>query len=335
MNTHTIALLAGATLLLNSFAAAQDTEGKAAQWLQNITEAKSKAEAEKKDLLLDFTGSDWCVWCKRLDQEVFEKDAFQTAVPKDFVLVKLDFPQDDSLVTPEIKKQNEQLQSEYSVQGFPTVILTDAQGRPYAQTGYQQGGAENYVEHIAELKQKRVERDEQFAKAKTAEGVERAKALAAGLDAVGEGLLGFYAPEIRQIIELDQKDEAGLKSRFEEVLDRQQQQKVLQQLEGTLQEKAQAGDWDAVSTAMDKALEEHKGKKLVEQMATFYKAIAAIEGKQDFDRGIELIEAARKVAPESEMGKRLEQIKANVQKMKEQKKGEEGGKGGDGKDGGK
>ena len=60
--------------------------------MSDFEAAKAKAKAENKLLLVDFTGSDWCVWCKKLKAEVFDQDTFQTAAPEQFVLVELDFP---------------------------------------------------------------------------------------------------------------------------------------------------------------------------------------------------------------------------------------------------
>ena len=76
-----------------------------------------------------------------LDQEVFSQKAFLTATKDKLVLVELDFPQDKELDA-ETTEQNSALQEEYKVGGYPTVMLCDATGKPYAQTGYLAGGAE-------------------------------------------------------------------------------------------------------------------------------------------------------------------------------------------------
>src|SRR5262245_9492034 len=108
MSGRSISSLAVAVLGLVGGALAQDAQG-----LQNFEAAKAKAKADGKDLLVDFTGSDWCHWCQLLDKEVFTEKALQDGVAKGYVLVKLDFPRDKSLVTEAIKKQNEQLQNDY------------------------------------------------------------------------------------------------------------------------------------------------------------------------------------------------------------------------------
>lgn len=114
--------------------------------------AKLQAAQEGKDILLKFTGSDWCPGCIRLDNEVFGTQFFKQEVTKYFILVVLDFPRDQSMLSWQAIRQNEKLYREYGVPGLPTVILTDADGREYARTGYRMGGPEKYLQHLQELR---------------------------------------------------------------------------------------------------------------------------------------------------------------------------------------
>ena len=118
-------------------------------WLTDFEAAKKKAAAEKKDILVDFTGSDWCSWCIKLDKEVFSTEAFKAQ--KDFVLVALDFPRRKEIPADQ-KAKNEALMRQWGVRGFPTIILTNAKGEAYARTGYEAGGPEKYLPHLAELR---------------------------------------------------------------------------------------------------------------------------------------------------------------------------------------
>jgi thioredoxin-related protein len=126
------------------------------KWLDSYDQAKLQAAEQGKDMLVLFTGSDWCIWCKRLEAEVLNQDGFGAEVASDFVLLKLDFPKNKEL-TASVKLQNEKLKTEFKdkhgFRGYPTVYLTNAQGVPYAKTGYQAGGAEKYLEHLAFLKE--------------------------------------------------------------------------------------------------------------------------------------------------------------------------------------
>ena len=132
-----------------------NTEGNPGVWMTDFEAAKAKAVEEGKDLLVDFSGSDWCYWCKRLDGEVFSKPGFVDKVSEDSVLVKIDFPNDKSRQSKQLQAQNDRLSRIYGIQGFPTVILMRPDGTAYAQTGYQEGGADTYVQHLKELRRQR------------------------------------------------------------------------------------------------------------------------------------------------------------------------------------
>jgi len=122
-----------------------------ANWLTNYDEAKTKAKSDNKFLLLDFTGSDWCGWCKRLNAEVFSKPQFQDYAAKNLVLVELDFPRAKPQ-TEEVKKQNMQLASQYQIEGFPTIVVLNADGRKIGELGYMEGGPEAFIAAIEKLR---------------------------------------------------------------------------------------------------------------------------------------------------------------------------------------
>jgi len=184
-------------------------------WTEDAKAAMAQAAKEKKDLLIDFTGSDWCGWCIKLDKEVFSEAAFADEAVKSFVFLKLDFPRKKTLPE-EIKKQNAEWQAKFGIGGFPTIILADAQGRAYARTGYRQGGAEAYLKHLAELRAVREKRDAALAKAAGAEGVARAKLLDEALAVMGiDEACCSYGETVAEIIKLDADGKAGLKAKYE------------------------------------------------------------------------------------------------------------------------
>ena len=123
-----------------------------AGWTDDFEAAKAQAAKEGKLLLVDFSGSDWCGWCKKLDREVFAKPEFLEGAKKDFVLVMVDSPNDKSLLSEKAAKQNPELLKKYSVGGFPTVMVMDADGNVLETTGYRDGGPVPYLEHLAEIK---------------------------------------------------------------------------------------------------------------------------------------------------------------------------------------
>ncbi|MCR9243705.1 MAG: thioredoxin family protein [bacterium] len=143
-----------ATVLLASTALCQtDGAHAAGHWYADFDEAAAAAKKANKDLLVDFTGSDWCGWCIKLDKEVFEHDAFTNGVDPHFVLVALDFPRgEEAKAKVPNPARNKELQSKYGVRGFPTVLLMTADGEVFGKTGYQRGGAETYVESLDKMR---------------------------------------------------------------------------------------------------------------------------------------------------------------------------------------
>ena len=96
-------------------------------WLTDLAAAKKQAAEEKKPILMFFTGSDWCGWCRKLHEDVLDKDEFQKFAKDSVILLELDFPnsipQSDAL-----KKQNKALGEKFKVNGYPTMVLVASDG---------------------------------------------------------------------------------------------------------------------------------------------------------------------------------------------------------------
>jgi len=92
---------------------------------QNYAEAVALAKETNKSIFIDFTGSDWCYYCIKLDEEVFSKKEFIDFAEKHLVLVKADFPSQKQLPE-EIKIQNTALQQRFDITGFPTIVLLNS-----------------------------------------------------------------------------------------------------------------------------------------------------------------------------------------------------------------
>ena len=122
-------------------------------WDDDYDKALAKAKAEKKMVLLDFTGSDWCPWCIKLDGEVFSKADFKSYAKDNLVLVEVDFP-NGKRQTKKLKQQNDKLKEEFGVKGFPTVIVLNSEGKKVGQLGYQEGGPKPFTAKLDEMKGK-------------------------------------------------------------------------------------------------------------------------------------------------------------------------------------
>jgi thioredoxin-related protein len=277
-------------------------------WTHDFAAARKQAADEKKDLLIDFTGSDWCGWCIKLVNEVFKHDAFKDGVKDTFVLVEIDFPKDKTKVSDEVRAQNEKLQELYGIEGFPTILLTDAEGRPYASTGYQAGGPEKYVAHLNELRTKRTARDEAFAKAEKAEGVEKAKALIAALDAMNlseAAVAGFYADVVKRIKAADPEDVTGFGKKAAAAGRLKAFQEQLQELAGNK-------DMDGALKLVDKTLAEggFETNETLQMMMTR----AVILAEQDkLPEALKAIDEAKAFAPESPMIPGIEQFRKRLE----------------------
>ena len=287
-------------------------------WVNEFENAKQTAAKEGKDLLIDFTGSDWCSWCIKLHKEVFDLDAFKTAAPKNFVLVELDYPRDKSKLSKEVQDQNEKLQTQFAIQGFPTILLADAAGRPYAQTGYQQGGAEAYVKHLDELRAVKVKRDEAWKKAEGAQGAEKAKFLAEGLKAIAFDLAAIhYKPVVEEIGKLDPKDENGVTEAFTFKSD-------LEAVKAKVMEAAQKGEAGGARKQVDEFIAAHPKATGVQKQEALMAVLNTYRPPKDNEAVLKLMEEVKALDAESEAGKRAVMIIKQVQMMIEKSKAEAG-----------
>ena len=293
-------------------------------WTADFEAAKKQAAGSGKDLLVDFTGSDWCGWCIKLNKEVFEHDAFKNGVKDTFVLVELDFPKDKSKVSEATQKQNKELAQAYAVRGYPTILLCDANGRPYAKTGYQKGGPEEYVKQLNELRESRVVRDKAFADAEKATGVEKAKALAKALDSIKMDdamITKFYSDTIAQIKAADPADETGYVKKAE-------QAGKVEAFRAKLMEFRRAKNDEGALKLCDDVIAEGSMVGVDGQRVIATKAMILLNGGH-FDEAVAQIDKAIAYLPESKENDGLRGMREkiiNIKQQVEQKKATEGAK---------
>lgn len=239
-----LAIAAGA-LSYSTFAAAPVAEPLTSPavagegWIEDFDEAVAMARKEGKNLLVDFTGSDWCGWCIRLHKEVFDHESWSQAAKEEYVLVALDFPRGEEVKAKVPNpKRNQELSEMYGVKGFPTILLMTPDGDVFGRTGYEAGGPESYLAHMADLKAKGMPGLESAMKLvsafeaaegdarKAAFGVLASKletggpgvagermlkrAVRAGMDSDPDGSLGMRKPAIRALLATGESDAALL-----------------------------------------------------------------------------------------------------------------------------
>lgn len=116
-------------------------------WLTDLDKAIAQAKAENKSVLVEFTGSDWCPPCIAMRKNVFSKKEFVDAASKKFVLVELDFPKGDK----ELSEKNQPLAEKFKIEGFPTVVLLDSEGKEFTRFFASQfPKVEDFLKHLDE-----------------------------------------------------------------------------------------------------------------------------------------------------------------------------------------
>lgn len=122
------------------------------RWLDDYEQAVNESKSTSKPILLLFTGTGWCAYCDKLEEEVLTTPDFARAVGNKFIFVKINYPTPDNL-SPKLAAQHKQLQDKYDIRGFPSVILIDSQQKQMGQTGYRSGGGQSYAQHLQKIVQ--------------------------------------------------------------------------------------------------------------------------------------------------------------------------------------
>ena len=125
--------------------------GAESSWLTNFDTAQERARSEKKVLLMEFTGSDWCPPCIMLERQVFSQPEFKEYAAQHLVLLEVDFPRRKEL-SDEQKTANVKLAERYGIEGFPTIVLLDSTGKKIGELGYMPGGPKPFIAAVEELR---------------------------------------------------------------------------------------------------------------------------------------------------------------------------------------
>jgi thioredoxin-related protein len=120
-------------------------------WLTNFETAQARARSEKKMLLIEFTGSDWCPPCIMLERQVFSQPEFKTYAAQHLILLEIDFPRMKELSDAQ-KAANDKLAERYGIYAFPTIAVLDSNGKTLGQLGYMRGdGPKEFIAALEKL----------------------------------------------------------------------------------------------------------------------------------------------------------------------------------------
>jgi thioredoxin-related protein len=141
-----------ASVLVGCLVSGMTVLGAEAEWLTDMAKAQEKAKAEKKLILVNFTGSDWCPPCMRMKAEVLTQKEFVEYAQKNLVLVEADFPR-RTAQSAALKRSNQALQKKYGIQAYPTFVLLDAAGKElWRHESYLAGGPKAFLQKLERVK---------------------------------------------------------------------------------------------------------------------------------------------------------------------------------------
>lgn len=120
-------------------------------WLGDFREATKQATDTHKLILVNFSGSDWCIPCMRLRKEILESATFESYASAHLVLVRADFPRlKKNQLSKDQAKLNDDLAEKYNPEGsFPFTLLIDGNGKVLKKwDGYPNESPEKFVEQV-------------------------------------------------------------------------------------------------------------------------------------------------------------------------------------------
>ena len=134
------------TLMISSIASAQN-------WETNWEDASAKAKQNNHNIILVFSGSDWCGPCIKLDKDIWQAEEFQTFANKHWVLLRADFPRKKKNELPQTQvAENARLAERYNENGyFPLVVVLNPEGKVLGKTGYKNISVREYIEELKTL----------------------------------------------------------------------------------------------------------------------------------------------------------------------------------------
>ena len=124
----------------------------ASDWETDYKAAQAEAKTANKLLLLNFTGSDWCGYCILFDRQILSQPQFKDYAKKNLVLLEIDFPRRKAQ-TNETRRQNQELAEHYQIEGFPTVVVLNGEGKAvWRFDGYFPNGPEAFIAQLEKLR---------------------------------------------------------------------------------------------------------------------------------------------------------------------------------------
>lgn len=264
-------------------------------WHRDYASALAEARAENKDILIVFTGTDWIEICAKFYEEILSEPEFINAVSPEFALVKLEYPKDGNLPREEAA-QKALLREAYRVKGFPTVVLTDAEGRPYGLNGFQPVSAKDYADQILEIERIRGEALADAAGAGEVAGSEKSARLRRAIpDLPGPMLARFYRKEMEALLEADPGDEQKVRRDFQLLLAEAEYSRAIQSL-------AAGSKWPEMIALTDEFISANQLEGEMRQAALINRASFERRAGMN-EKSLATLRQAEEIDPESDAGR--------------------------------
>ncbi len=122
----------------------------AATWHTDVSQALTQSRAEKKHVLINFTGSDWCGWCMKLRKDVFLKPEFESYASTNLVLMEVDFPKHKTQ-PPALQQANQRLAAHFRVEAYPTLLVLNSEGVLIGKVSYANGGMRSFQAELEKI----------------------------------------------------------------------------------------------------------------------------------------------------------------------------------------
>ena len=284
-------------------------------WETDWSKALEKAGKSGQPVLVDFTGSDWCPGCIYLRKNIFDTDAFaKYAEDNNFVLVELDFPRTEGKMPPEQLKFHEELMRRYGISVFPSVLLMEGNGAPYAKIVGPSRTVEEYLKKLEAAGETRLKLKEAVAAARALEGKEKLEKLVQAIKLLPEDLQPYQKELIAEISALDPEDKYGFAGKAEKAVTLAAQRLMMEQFY-----KKHAGPFSAekVRAGQEEALQMLEKRDLLPairlEIAKYVSDGYALE--RNYPKALEYLNMARDADPESPAAKKLEPWINNMQKI--------------------
>ena len=279
-------------------------------WLTDMDAARKEAAERKKNLMIEFTGSDWCAPCMQLRANVLTKPDFQQEARKNFVLLELDYPRRKKQ-SAEVKAANRKLAEQYGVTSFPTIVFADASGKPFG--GFVGGRPREDVMKAMQdaLKNKEALQAAEANVAKASTDEAKVAALMEVLKLAPKDYVdNFYGDVKAEIKKLDKDDKSGLKAADAHADQLKKEQKEVQDyLAGKMTANTTPAEALQVVKSYpnrDKLLPETQQELLMMEFGTF------LNSTGDVDGAVLILDKVAELKPGTEAGQQAPRIKAGI-----------------------